>query len=401
MDLIEKKVDVSKKISPQKIKDKKAKPINPLSINISKDDFIPMLSQIQGLLEKRSHLQILSNLMIEAEDGIIKIFASDSELSFSGRFNGSIEKEGKAVVDGKKLFEIVKEMPSGDFRLSVEKNNQIKISKGKAIFKIHGLNPDDFPVFPPIKKDLQTQKIPVEDILEVIDKTLYCVSVDESRYHLTGVYCEPSNDKYRFVATDGHRMSFVDIPFSKNIKNSFKESFIIPKKALQEIKKMLAFSGEKDILEIALDKPRLIVKFKNQILAIRLIEGNYPNYKLLIPKKVEQEIILNKNIFLNALKRISVLTSARYKGITFVFKENTLVMAISHPELGEATETIDCEYNHKQELKIRFNSKYVLDVLQSLSEDKIKIILKDSTSSGMIQGFGNENYSSIIMPIKF
>ena len=369
-----------------------------MNISVHKEKLLPLLGQIQGILEKRTNLPILSNILIEAQKDKSFIFASDSELSFSGNFKSSIKKEGKIVVNGRKLFEIVKELPSGAFTLSGESNNNIKIKGEHSNFRIHGLKPEDFPPFPCFEQK-KTYQIPVEDLLEVIDKTLYCVSLDESRYHLTGVFCEKISDSsYRFVATDGHRMSFIDI-LSKDFKD-FKDGIIIPKKGLQEIKKMVGSSEEGGMVELSLEKPRLITKFKNQILAIRLIEGNYPNYKLLIPKEEGKEILLNKEVFLSALRRISVLTNARFKGITFIFKNNSLTLEISQPELGEASETIDCKYKG-EELKIRFNSKYILDILNSLHEETIKITLKDSLSSGVIQGDGNDRYKSIVMPMKF
>lgn len=370
-----------------------------LDILIHKEKVLPLLSQIQGLLDKRSHLQILSNVMIKAEKDSIKIYASDSELSFCSYFKGKIQKEGQVVIDGKKLFEIIKELPNGEISISGQNNNQVKIQKDQSIFKIHSLNPDDFPIFPSIDKDLSFCEIPVEDMLNVIDKTIYCTSLDESRYHLTGVYCEPveaASNSCRFVATDGHRMSFIDIPVNKK---PFKDSFIIPKKALQEIKKMISFSEQGDVLELALEKPRLIVRFQNQILIIRLIEGNYPNYKLLIPKKAEKKITLSRNVFFTALKRISVLTSLRHKGVVFTFSKKTLMIAIAHPELGEAKETIECDYSG-EEIKIRFNAKYILDILQSLSESKVKISLKDHVSAGLIQAADSDKYNCIVMPIK-
>ncbi len=369
-----------------------------MNISVNKEDLLPLLGQVQGILEKRTNLPILSNILIDAHEKKAKIFASDSELSFSGDFKSAIKKEGKIVVNGKKLFEIIKELPLGPIVLSGEKNNNVKIKGEHSVFRIHGLKSEDFPPFPSFKQK-NIYKIPVEDLLEVIDKTLYCVSLDESRYHLTGVFCEQVSDSScRFVATDGHRMSFIDI-LPKGF-SGFEEGIIIPRKGLQEIKKMLGVCEEGGVVEISLDKPRLIVNFKNQVLAIRLIEGNYPNYSLLIPKKEGKKILVDRETFLSALRRVSVLTNARFKGINFVFKNNALTLEISQPELGEASETIDCKYKG-EELKIRFNSKYILDILNSLHENTVKITLKDSLSSGIIQGEGDDRYKSIVMPMKF
>ena len=368
-----------------------------MHIQIKKDDFFPMLSQIQGILEKRSTLPVFVNVLISAEDkNKVQIYASDSELSFSAYFSGAIKKKGKLVVNGKKLFEIVRELSSEDFELSLGKNYQVTVQQNQSLFKIHGLSPEDFPKFPPLKQK-RTQKLLVNDVLDVIDKTLYCVSLDESRYHLTGVFLEQVSSKYRFAATDGHRMSFIDIEGEKN--EDLKTGIIIPRKGLQEIKKMLSQAEEKDSLEICVEKPRLLVKFKNQNLNIRLIEGQYPDYKSLLPSYKGKEIVISTADFLTALKRISVLTSARFKGVNFTFKNNLLSIRFSHPEVGEAYEELACKYKG-EELKIRFNSKYILDILHSIYEDQLKIILKDSKSPGLIQPMDKNNYTCLVMPMK-
>jgi len=369
-----------------------------MNICVKKENLLPLLGQVQGILEKRNSLPILSNVLLESDKQGGRILASDSELSFSGCFEGISKKEGQVVTNGRKLFEIIKELPSGDITLVCEKNNSVRIKGKNSNFCIHGLSANDFPPFPSFKQN-KSYRISVTDLLDIIDKTLYCVSLDESRYHLTGVFCEQiSPSTCRFVATDGHRMSFVDL-LRKDL-NDFKDGVIIPKKGLQEIKKILSSAESGEELELSLDKPRLIFKFKNQTLVIRLIEGRYPDYNQIIPKDKGKKIILNKEIFLLALKRISVLTNARFRGVNFIFRKNKLVLEISQPEIGEAFEEIDCKYEG-DEIKVRFNAKYVLDILYTIQEKNIIISLKDGVSSGVIQGEGNALYKTIVMPMKF
>ena len=368
-----------------------------MNVQVRKEDIYPILSQIQGILEKRSTLPIFMNVLIQAKDkDKIRIYASDSELSFSAHFSGIVKKKGALVVNGKKLFEIVRELSPNVFELNLETNYKVKLQQGQSVFKIHGLNPEDFPQFPDLKQE-KPQSFLVDEFLEVIDKTLYCVSLDESRYHLTGVFLEQvDSSKYRFVATDGHRMSFIDI---KAGKEKLKTGIIIPRKGLQEVKKMLSLAEKGEKLEICIEKPRLLVRFKNQCLNIRLIEGQYPDYKRLLPSYKGKEIVLSTEAFLSSLKRISVLTSARFKGVQFTFKKNLVSIYFSHPEVGEAFEELPCQYDG-EELKVRFNSKYILDILQSLYEAKVKILLKDSKSPGLIQAEGKDSYTCLVMPIK-
>ena len=368
-----------------------------MKIQIKKDEVFSILSQIQGILEKRSTLPIFANVLITAEDkGSIQIYASDSELSFSASFQGKILSPGSMVLDGKKLFEIVRELSAGLFELSLEKNQQIILKQNKSLFKVHGLNPEAFPAFPPFKKK-RMQTLLVEDLLDVIDKTLYCVSLDESRYHLTGVFLEQVSGNYRFVATDGHRMSFVDVKGEKS--EDLKNGIIIPRKGLHEVKKMLSRAKSGDRLKFCIEKPRLLVQFKDQSLNIRLIEGEYPNYKSLLPKNKGKEIVVSTEEFLSALKRASVLTSVRFKGVNFTFKDNLLSIYFSQQEAGEASEELACEYKG-EEIKIRFNSKYILDVLNSIHEKKIKVSLSHSKAPGLIQPLSKNSYTCLVMPMK-
>jgi len=193
-------------------------------------------------------------------------------------------------------------------------------------------------------------------------------------------------------------MSFINIS-GKKIEE-IKTGIIIPRKGLQELKKMLVHAEEDEKIEFYVEKPRLLFKFKNQSLNIRLIEGRYPDYKSLLPSYKEgREIVVSTSQFLSSLKRISVLTSARFKGVNFKFSNQKLQIQFSHPDIGEASEELPCDYKG-EELKVRFNSKYILDILNSISDEKIKISLKDSKSPGLIQALNKEDYTCLVMPMK-
>ena len=369
-----------------------------MHIQVEKQQFFPLISQIQGILEKRTVIPILANVLIKASKKEIKVYASDSELSFSASFLGEVKKEGRIVVSGKRLFEIIKEFPEGKIDIKEEAQYRIKIKKGDSVFQIHGLKGEDYPEFPPIKSK-KFQKLNALKFLEGIDKVIYSTSLDESRYHLTGVFYEVLKDKkYRLVSTDGHRMSFIDI----SNQDSFPfDNVIIPKKGLQEIKRMLLSDPDHPELEISVEKPRFVVKFKNQTLTIRLIEGRYPDYKQLVPKTKNQEIVLKKEEFLSSLRRVSVLASARFKGIVFSFTNNKeLSMEFSNPDIGEAKEKVPCKFKGG-DIKVRFNSRYILDILNNIHEENIRIFLNNQNSPGVLQGEKNKDYTCIVMPMKF
>ena len=281
-----------------------------MNIQVEKDQVSPLLGQVQSLLEKRTNMPVLENIMLKTEKKRIYLYASDSELSFSACLPGQIKSEGCLIVNGKRLFDIIRELSPGSISLKGESGKRIQVKKDRSVFQIQSMKQEDFPVFPPIQSK-KFQNFQVKDILSAIDRTIYCTSLDDSRYHLMGVLCEPSPNKagYRFVATDGYRMSFVDISVTDFL--DFKESVIIPKKALQEIKKMLSAANEDETVKVAVEAPRMVICFEDQKLSARLIEGAYPDYRRLIPKDKGTEVLLDRLEFTQGLRTVSSLKKKR------------------------------------------------------------------------------------------
>lgn len=371
-----------------------------MNIQIKRDEIFPIISQVQGILEKKTLNPIQAYILLNAEKTNLKIFASGGELSFLGQISCSTKVSGRVAINGKGFFDILREISSGKLNLKEENNRRIKIETENSKFHIFGLNPEDFPVFPPIEIK-KFQKIPIVEFLDLIEKILYCVSLDEARYHLTGAFCECLSDSfvYRFAATDSHRMAFFDLFLGKKGFVPFKEGVIIPRKGLQEIKRLIHTSDDEEAFEFAVEKSRAVVKFKDQILFIRLIDGQFPNYKALIPKDKGTEIVLEREEFLSALRKVSVLTNDRYKAVNFKFQEKTLYMEVSVPEVGEAKSHIPCSYKKNQEIKVRFNSRYILDIINVLNEKDVEISIRKASEPGVIKGKGSKNYTSVVMPM--
>lgn len=375
-----------------------------MNIQIERDRLFPLIGQVQGILEKKRITPIHSYILLDVEkEGQLKVFASGGELSFLGKIPCKVGTSGCVAIDGKKFFDILREIPSGIVSLVEEKNRKLRIKTKNSTFHVFGLNPDDFLVFAPIEAK-KFQKIPVENFLDIIEKTLFCVSLDESRYHLTGVLCESFKETsiYRFASTDGHRMAFFDLSLKGKGFVHFNESIIIPRKGLQEIKRLISLYEEKDVLEFAVEKSRVVVKFRNQILFIRLIDGKFPPYQALLPKDKGKGVAVNREDFLSALRRVSVLTNERFKAVNFLFKDGKLKLEVFVPEVGEGTATLNCDYREKnEEIKIRFNSRYILDIVSVLDEREVQMFLKGSSSAGVIIGKGSQNYTTVVMPMTF
>lgn len=372
-----------------------------MKIQVDKKEFLNLISKAQNVVEKRNTMQVLVNVLLETKTNILKIYATDLEVSLTDEISCQVKEEGKAVINAKSLFDILKELPDGLVSFEKKKNHWIEISKGKSVFNIVGLNPEEYPVFPTLSTDKFT-KINSTTLSEMIEKTIYSVSNDETRYHLNGVFFEKhvkdQKTYFRMVATDGHRLSLVDREVESVSQNfDLGSGIIIPKKGLNELKKILDFT-EGD-LEMAVEGAQLIVRTGKTYLFIRLIEGKYPNYQQLIPQNLKLSLEVPRENLLASLKRVSLLSNQKSKGVTFSLTDGKMEITSNNPEMGDAREDIEINYKG-EDLKIGFNARYVLDVLSSFNDDNLSISLNDQLSPGLIKPALDNDYKCIVMPMR-
>jgi DNA polymerase III subunit beta len=372
-----------------------------MKIQVDKKDFLNLISKAQNVVEKRNTMQVLVNVLLETKNNLVKIYATDLEVSLTDEISCLVKEEGKAVINAKSLFDILKELPDGLVSFEKKKNHWIEISQGKSIFNIVGLNPEEYPVFPTLSTDKFT-KINSNTLSEMIEKTIYSVSNDETRYHLNGVFFEKhtkDNKQYfRMVATDGHRLSLVDREVESMSENfDLGTGIIIPKKGLNELKKILDLT-EGD-LEVAVEGAQLIIRSNKTYLFVRLIEGKYPNYQQLIPQKLGLSLEVPRENLLASLKRVSLLSNQKSKGVTFSLTDGKMEITSNNPEMGDAKEEIEINYKGEN-IKIGFNARYVLDVLSSFNEDNLSISLNDQLSPGLIKPSLDNDYKCIVMPMR-
>ena len=371
-----------------------------MKISTQKKDLVGLLGKTQNIVEKRNTMPVLVNVLIEAKEGILRVFATDLEVSLTDEISANVSEEGRLAVNAKNFFDIIKELNDDEILLKKKPNNWLEIKQGKSVFNIIGISPEEYPVFPTYTTDAFI-KLESKLFLDMIEKTIYSVSNDETRYHLNGVYFERSNEKsdgqFRMVATDGHRLSLVDHFEDKGQTGDDVQGVIIPRKGLNEVRKILDASNSE--FEMAVEGAQLIVKSDKTILMVRLIEGKYPNYKQLIPKNLNKTVMVKKDQFSSCLKRVSLLSNQKSKGITLSLSEGKLEISSNNPELGDAREEIEVDYSGN-EMKIGFNAKYIIDILNSCNDDEIDINLNDQLSPGMLQPHGNQSYTCVVMPMR-
>ena len=360
------------------------------------------LARSQGIAEKKSTMPILSHVLLEVQkSGELTVSATDLDVAVQGQHRcESVAKEGKVAVPARNLFEIVKALPETTASLRKTQNNYLEVRSGSAEFRIVGLPAEDFPTLPKPEK-VPFVEIDAATMLGLIERTAFAVSTDETRYNLNGVFFEPQGGKLRLVATDGHRLALAEADVPGDFK--LKKGVILPKKGLFELKKLLAEAveggEEKPAAELGFVESSAVVRRAGVTLVMRLIEGTFPDYRQVIPKAGEKHLKVGRARLLETLRRISLLASDKSHAVKLDLGKGNLRVLSQNPDLGEGKEDVTVEYQGDP-LKIGFNARYLIDVLQVLGAEDVSLELADDLSPGVLRPVGEEGYTAVIMPMR-
>lgn len=366
-----------------------------MQFNINRDQFLKALTKIQGIIEKKHTVPILANVLIEATNSQIIMTATDLEIGIKSIYDADIIEAGKITISAKKLFEIIKELPNTDLNFNTKNNYWVEIKCEKSHFNLVGLSPDDFPKFPEIK----SEKFSIDTNIfnEMIEKTIFSVSNDETKFNLTGIYIKSENNEVNFVSTDGHRLSLIKKEITGIKNEKFTDGFILPKKGILELKKLIENSDSE--IELGISDNNFFVSNKQSTLIMRMVDGDFPDYKRVIPEKGDNVAEIDRDKFFHALKRISVLSSEKSKGVKVSVTKDLMTLSSSNPDLGDAKEEIDIIYEGN-DISIGFNARYIIDILQVIKTDQVNLFLKDNISPGRISPIDDDNYLTVIMPMR-
>jgi len=371
-----------------------------MQFTIEKEVFLKGLARVQGIVEKRNTIPILSNVLIEAGEDEIRLTATDLEVGMQASFPANIKKSGKITVSAKKLYEIIKELPEGEVSFLAKDNCWIEIRCGKALFNIVGLAADEYPYFPQAGQE-KFIELPGNIMKELLEKTSFSMSTDESKYNLNGIYfqtLEIDGKIYlRLVATDGHRLAMVQSEIEKSEIEELKNGVIFPKKGIFELKK-IAEEGDGNLQIGFLDNNAMIKKDKTVVI-MRLVDGEFPDYNRVIPQQSEYKATLHSDTFYHALRRMAILSSEKSRGVKLVMNKGQLEISSSNPELGDAREDFEIDYSG-QEISVGFNARYLLDIIQAQDEDKVVLQVRDNMSPGLITPAENKDYLAVVMPMR-
>ncbi|HBK79560.1 MAG TPA: DNA polymerase III subunit beta [Nitrospinae bacterium] len=364
-----------------------------VDIVISRETLHRALQTVQGVVESRSSaMPVLQHVLLVTEgDTQVRMLATNLDIGLKGVFEAEIKKGGSVTLNARKLFDIVRELPDADVHLVEENGQWVRMTCERSNFRFPGLPPSDFPSVP--EPGGTPQKISAKVFGDMIRKTMFAISQDETRYTYNGVFMESEGDVLRLVATDGHRLAMIERP---NAGAEFKEGVIIHKKALGELVKLLSETGED--VEIYLDENHVIFTLGTIELSARLIDGDFPKYRQVIPEDNKCRIITDRDNLLRALRRVSLLSNET-KMVKFVFTPGQLILTTNGSDAGEAEEILESDYSG-EELTIGFNARYCLDVLGILEDQSICFELKDSLSPGIFKPKEGEGYIYVIMPMR-
>jgi DNA polymerase III subunit beta len=367
-----------------------------MNLTVTKEQIINGLQAVQNVVTTRTTLPILSNVLLRAENDRLEFTATDLDVTIACAVEAKVKRPGASTVPVKKLFGIVRELTNLDIDLEVDDKNNCSIHSGASFYRINGLSADEFPPLPKFKEEKKVV-LSQETVRTMMKKTSFAMSTDESRYVLNGIFLSLKDHKMTMVATDGRRLALADEEV--DVSEASQGEFIVPAKTVNELNRLFQDKGE---VEIRYAENQASFTLKDEkgssvLIVTKLIEGNYPNYRQVIPAETKERVALAREEFLHALRRAEIMTSEKSNSVKLSFGKNKLEITANSPEVGEARETLAINYKGP-DMAIAFNPKYVIDPLNALTNDEVFLELIDELSPGVLKINGPFLY--VVMPMR-
>lgn len=354
------------------------------------------LQHILQVVPSKSTLPILSNILMEALENKLKISATDLDISITASIDCTVTKKGAAVVPARILFEIIRELPESEITVeTVGSRVELKVPNGS--YKIASIPPEDFPKLPAVntKKEI---RIGAENLVDMIRKTTFACSDDETRPALNGVLWQTKGEKMQMVATDGHRLAKMATE-NKQLKGMY-EDVIVPPKVLNLIPKFVAGEGQE--IGIIFGENNIIFNLGDIVLMSRLLEGPYPNFDQVIPQENDKKLTINKDDLAGAVRRVAILSNALTHQVKFSLKENNLTLSTTNADVGgEGKEALECDYTGEA-IELGYNGNYITEILSKIEGEEVVFELSTSVSAGVVYSpeVPKEDFLCLVMPLR-
>lgn len=370
-----------------------------MDIRLKREELLAELVPMQGVVERRTTIPVLSHLLLSVREGRLHLAATDLDVSLTSSVAAEVGGEGSLAVQARKFLEIVRALVDEEISLSLEDERALRITAGRSRFRIHGLPAADFPTLPEVEGG-EPIEFELARFRRMISKVLFAVSSEESRFQLSGALLRLAGGRASMVATDGYRLAMIDVAQPSAAKKE--ESVLVPRKALQEL---LRFEGQ-DKLEFRRGEHHLGFRTGGREMISRILEGTFPDFERVIARDNDRKVVCDRRALSEAVQRVALVTGDRNRGVRLEFAAGEITVAAANPDLGEASETLACEYDGAV-IKIGLNPDYLASFLAAVDTDQVRLELKDENSQCV--GYplpadgaesADEKYLCIIMPMR-
>ena len=373
-----------------------------MKFTIDKSALLSALQHVHSVVERRNTIPILSNVLIEAKEDGVYLTATDMDIAVIEKIDlkkSEVMQLGTITTSAQMLYDIVRKLPDNiSVELLSEKNDRLGVKASTSSFALNCLPSEEFPSIAQEEFN-HSFNIDASEMIRLIDKTSFAMSLEETRYYLNGIYLhavkDSTNDKLRTVSTDGHRLSRVDMNMPEGVQEI--PGVIIPRKTIMEIRKLL--EDHTDNINLSLSDNKIQISFSNVILTSKLLDGTFPDYSRVIPEQNDKTITISNQLLSEAVDRVSTVSTDKTRAIKININKGNLVISATNPDKGSASESLEVKYDG-EEVEIGFNSKYVLDVARQIKGKDIIIKLSDSVSPTLVYDKEDEDVLFVLMPMR-
>ena len=370
-----------------------------MKFQVDRAEFQKAISRVEGIISAREIRSVISNILVEAQDGKVTLTTTDLEIGIKTSLTGQVQEPGAITLPAKKLSQTVREFRSENMQFNAEADNRIMLmdagGQSRAHITLIGAPADEYPRIPSLP-DKKFTPFPAGVALEMMKKTGYAVAEEDARYVFNGLYIINKGTRVAFVGTDGRRLSKVERDFPE--EPPFASGIILPNKAVKELQKLLDSGADGRVAHDEKER-RVYFRLGDVDLITKLIEGQYPDYQQVIPRKLDTELVFNRVNFEHSLRTVSVMASETSRQVRFTFSGDGLRLSSQTPDLGEAYDTLDVPYTG-EEMTIAFNSHYVMDIIRVLDTEEIRLSFSNPSAPAVIRDPGDQEFVAVIMPMK-
>jgi DNA polymerase-3 subunit beta len=370
-----------------------------MEILVRRNDLASELSLVQGIVERKNSIPILSNVLCEAKAGEIRISATDLDVSLRCGCAAEVKQEGAVTLGAKKLYEIVRSLPEQEVSLTLEADAWARIRCGRVEFRMAGLSREDFPTLPEAKP-ARGIELPAALLKELIQRTAFAITAEDARYYLAGALLVLEKDKAAMVATDGHRLAWAERKAQLKVAEATR--VLVPRKAISELLRLIEQAGAEEAVSFQQGDGHLIFQVAGRTLASKQVEAQFPAFEKVIAVAGDKRVSLAREALQGAIRRVSLLSSDRGRAVRLGLDAGKLELSASSPDLGEAREALSVDYAGGS-VEIGFNAQYLLEFLGVVGSEQVLLELKDGESQGLLKPAADDGgeYRYVVMPMRF